>query len=155
MKLEEILQLIKSVQQFDIQELEVANENWKIRITRQASQTALPQVVVEPPAAPPVLNSPVADPKARQEEAEASSNHQYQEIISPMVGTFYRASAPDADPFVQVNDTVSHEQTVCIIEAMKLMNEIPAESTGRIVEILVENAQPVEYGQPLFLIEPV
>jgi acetyl-CoA carboxylase biotin carboxyl carrier protein len=76
-------------------------------------------------------------------------------ITSPMVGTFYRAPAPDADPYVEAGDSVEVGQTVCIVEAMKLMNEIESEVRGRIVQILVENAQPVEFGQKLFLIEPV
>ncbi|HKQ57669.1 MAG TPA: acetyl-CoA carboxylase biotin carboxyl carrier protein, partial [Candidatus Eisenbacteria bacterium] len=75
-------------------------------------------------------------------------------VTSPMVGTFYRAPAPDADPYIEVGDTVEVGQTVCIVEAMKLMNEIESEVKGRVVKILVENAQPVEYGQKLFLIEP-
>ena len=76
-------------------------------------------------------------------------------ITSPMVGTFYRAPAPDADPYVEVGDRVEVGQTVCIVEAMKLMNEIEAEVRGKIVKVLVENMQPVEYGQQLFLLEPV
>ena len=75
-------------------------------------------------------------------------------ITSPMVGTFYRAPAPDADPYVEVGDMVEVGQTVCIVEAMKLMNEIEAEARGRVVQILVENSHPVEFGQKLFLIEP-
>jgi acetyl-CoA carboxylase biotin carboxyl carrier protein len=75
-------------------------------------------------------------------------------ITSPMVGTFYRAPAPDADPYVESGDLVEVGQTVCIIEAMKLMNEIESEHRGRVVKVLVENAQPVEFGQKLFLIEP-
>jgi acetyl-CoA carboxylase biotin carboxyl carrier protein len=75
-------------------------------------------------------------------------------VTSPMVGTFYRAPAPDADPYIEVGDPVTVGQTVCIVEAMKLMNEIESEVKGRVVKILVENAQPVEYGQKLFLIEP-
>jgi acetyl-CoA carboxylase biotin carboxyl carrier protein len=75
-------------------------------------------------------------------------------IVSPMVGTFYRAPAPDADPYVEVGDMVEVGQTVCIVEAMKLMNEIESDFRGRVVRILVENAQPVEFGQKLFLIEP-
>ena len=75
-------------------------------------------------------------------------------IASPMVGTFYRAPAPDADPYVEVGDRVEVGQTVCIVEAMKLMNEIEAETRGRVVKILVENAQPVEFGQKLFLVQP-
>jgi acetyl-CoA carboxylase biotin carboxyl carrier protein len=79
----------------------------------------------------------------------------WKEIVAPMVGTFYRAPAPGAPPFVEVGDTVEPGQTVCIVEAMKLMNEITAEEKGIIKKILVENAEPVEYGQPLFLYEPI
>ena len=82
-------------------------------------------------------------------------NDKLRAITSPMVGTFYRAPAPDADPFLETGDTVELGQTVCIIEAMKLMNEIESELKGRVVQILVENAQPVEFGQKLFLVEPV
>ena len=77
-----------------------------------------------------------------------------QEICSPMVGTFYRSPSPDSAPFVQVGDEVEPGQTLCIIEAMKLMNEIEAEQRGRIAKVLAENGQPVEFGQPLFLLEP-
>ncbi len=87
--------------------------------------------------------------------AAASSTDHLTAITSPMVGTFYRAPAPDADPYVESGDTVEIGQTVCIVEAMKLMNEIESETRGRIVKILVENAQPVEFGQKLFLVEPV
>ena len=76
-------------------------------------------------------------------------------VVSPVVGTFYRAPAPEADPFVEVGTVVSPGQTLCIVEAMKIMNEIEAEIRGRVVEILVQNAQPVEYGQKLFLLEPL
>lgn len=94
-----------------------------------------------------------------QSKREASTDKEpevpYKEIVSPMVGTFFRAAAPDADPFVNEGEVVEKGQTVCIIEAMKLMNEIPMEEKGKIVKILVENTQSVEYGQVLFLYEPV
>jgi acetyl-CoA carboxylase biotin carboxyl carrier protein len=92
-----------------------------------------------------------ADSKTQEAEAKPTAN--LVPIKSPMVGTFYRAPAPDADPYVEESSTVSVGQTVCIVEAMKLMNEIESEVTGRIAKILVENAQPVEYGQTLFLVE--
>lgn len=84
-----------------------------------------------------------------------SADSHHKAITSPMVGTFYRSPAPDADPFVEVGDVVEVGQTVCIIEAMKLMNEIQAEVKGRVVQMVVDNAQPVEFGQKLFLIEPL
>jgi acetyl-CoA carboxylase biotin carboxyl carrier protein len=85
-------------------------------------------------------------------EAETSASNLY-EIKSPIVGTFYRAPAPDADPYIQVGDQVSEGSVLCIVEAMKLMNEIESDATGKIVKILVENATPVEYNQPLFLVD--
>jgi acetyl-CoA carboxylase biotin carboxyl carrier protein len=104
------------------------------------------------PEAAPVAREPVA---AEQRPAETLKNgKQMKEIKSPMVGTFYRAPAPGAPPFVEMNADVDVGQTVCIIEAMKLMNEIQSEARGRIARILVENASPVEYGQALFLVEP-
>jgi acetyl-CoA carboxylase biotin carboxyl carrier protein len=102
------------------------------------------------PAAPRAA-APAAESTATA--MEATNGHPA--ITSPMVGTFYRSPAPDADPFVEVGDVVEVGQTVCIIEAMKLMNEIEAETKGRVVKILVENAQPVEFGQRLFLLEPL
>ncbi|MEW6274252.1 MAG: acetyl-CoA carboxylase biotin carboxyl carrier protein [Bacillota bacterium] len=88
-------------------------------------------------------------------EAKEKGSIKFTEVVSPMVGTFYRAPAPDAPPFVQPGDIVQTGQTLCIIEAMKMMNEIKAEITGEIVEILVENGESVEYGQPLFYMKPV
>ena len=86
-------------------------------------------------------------------EAEAISKDNCLTITAPMVGTFYRAPAPDEEPYISVGDTILPGQTVCIIEAMKIMNEIQSEVKGRVVEILIENAEPVEYGQPLFILE--
>src|SRR5258708_6950757 len=96
-----------------------------------------------------------AAPVAAAPEGKVQSPDAYLvPVVSPMVGTFYRSPAPDADPYVELNSQVEIGQTVCIVEAMKLMNEIEAESRGRIVRILVENGQPVEYGQTLFLVDP-
>ncbi len=146
MGIDEILKLIEIIQETDVQELEVAKGDWKVRIARMMPAQA-PQGVSAPPAAP--------VPVAAVEAVTAVSNSSHVEIVSPMVGTFYRAPEPDADSFVNENDKVAPGQTMCIIEAMKLMNPIQSEIKGRVVEILVENAQPVEYGQPLFLLEPV
>jgi len=100
--------------------------------------------------APPAVPTGVLSPAAA-EEAPPSAN--VYEVRSPMVGTFYRAPSPDAESYVEVGDSVSIGQTMCIVEAMKLMNEIESETSGKIVKILVENAQPVEYNQTLFLVE--
>jgi acetyl-CoA carboxylase biotin carboxyl carrier protein len=95
-----------------------------------------------------------AAPGPAPTEAPPEDTSRYATIVAPMVGTFYRAPAPDADPYVEVGQTIEIGQTVCIVEAMKLMNEIESDVRGRVVEILVENAQPVEYGQILFHIDP-
>ena len=118
-------------------------------IPQQPAQPAQASQPSGPPAAAEVPAKPEPAPSA---ESEVPSN--LRQILSPMVGTFYRAPSPDANPFVKVGDRVSEETVLCIIEAMKLMNEIKAETAGRIVKILVENAHPVEFNQPLFLIEP-
>jgi acetyl-CoA carboxylase biotin carboxyl carrier protein len=98
-------------------------------------------------------NPAAAAPPAPEVTAPAETT-QHQEVTSPMVGTFYRAPAPDADPYVEVGDHVRVGQTLCILEAMKLMNELEAEVSGTVMEIVVENAEPVEYGQVLFRIRP-
>jgi acetyl-CoA carboxylase biotin carboxyl carrier protein len=151
--LAQIRQLIRLVQRTGIGELEVSSGDRTVRI---ATQSHLPKNVGFSPlvAAP----APAAERPAPAAGSTAPSSGSGAEtlaaIVSPMVGTFYRAPAPDADPYVEVGDLVEVGQTVCIIEAMKLMNEIESEFRGRVVRIPVENAQPVEFGQKLFLIEP-
>lgn len=148
----ELRALIKLVQRTGIGEIELESNGRSVRISAQggggtwvAAPAAAPMPVSAAPAA--AAAAPAAAPAA------AASNHKA--VTSPMVGTFYRSPAPDADPFVEVGDLVEVGQTVCIIEAMKLMNEIEADVKGRVVQILLDNAQPVEFGQKLFLIEPV
>jgi oxaloacetate decarboxylase alpha subunit len=148
----EIRRLIRLVQRTGIGELEIQSGGRTVRIAAQAGGpvavglSALPGG--PPPAAPAASGpAPAAAAPAPTEDLVA--------ITSPMVGTFYRAPAPDADPYVESGDMVEVGQTVCIVEAMKLMNEIESEVKGRITKILVENAQPVEFGQKLFLVEPV
>jgi acetyl-CoA carboxylase biotin carboxyl carrier protein len=151
--LTEIRQLIRLVQRTGIGELEVSSGDRTVRI---AAQPHLPVNVGLSPAA--AVSALAAEKPAAAAAGTAPPAPQGTEslapITSPMVGTFYRAPAPDADPYVEVGDMVEMGQTVCIIEAMKLMNEIESEHRGRVVKILAENAQPVEYGQKLFLIEP-
>jgi len=144
-ELAELRQLIRLVQRTGIGELEVSSGGRTVRISAHGAAPAVNsghQVANAAAVAPP---APAKPPEADHLKA----------ITSPMVGTFYRAPAPDADPYVEVGTSVEVGQTVCIIEAMKLMNEIESEVKGRIVQILVENAQPVEFGQKLFLVEPV
>jgi acetyl-CoA carboxylase biotin carboxyl carrier protein len=151
--LTEVRQLIRLVQRTGIGELEVSSGGRTVRISANAG---VPLGV----AASPVMTSapPPASGRAGQNDASppaAPAAEHHVAITSPMVGTFYRAPAPDADPYVEVGDMVEVGQTVCIIEAMKLMNEIESEVRGRVVKLLVDNAQPVEFGQRLFLVEPV
>ena len=143
-ELSELKRLIDLVQSTGIGELEVTSGGKTIRIA--AASGVVPGASVAAPA-------PAATPAAVAPAAPAATGSEPVAITSPMVGTFYRAPAPDADPYIEVGDTVTVGQTVCIVEAMKLMNEIESEVKGRVVKILVENAQPVEYGQKLFLVE--
>jgi oxaloacetate decarboxylase alpha subunit len=150
--LAEIRRLIRLVQKTGIGELELTSSGRTVRI---AANSAVAEGVViasrgtPAPAAPTGATVPAA---TAAPPAPAAETHVA--ITSPMVGTFYRAPAPDADPYIEVGDMVEIGQTVCIVEAMKLMNEIESEIKGRVTRILVENAQPVEFGQKLFLVEP-
>jgi len=149
MDLRKLKKLIDLVQESGIAELEITEGEEKGRIARGG------QVTVAPAGAPGQVaaSAPAPAPAAAREAAHAEpAAEQGHAMKAPMVGTFYRASAPDAAPFVEVGQTVREGQTVCIIEAMKLMNEIEADASGTVVAILVENGQPVEYGQPLFII---
>jgi acetyl-CoA carboxylase biotin carboxyl carrier protein len=149
--LAEIRQLIRLVQRTGIGELEVSSGDRTVRI---AAQSQHPANAGFSPAAMAFAPAPERPAAAGAASSAPQATENLAIIASPMVGTFYRAPAPDADPYVEVGDLVEMGQTVCIIEAMKLMNEIESECRGRVVKILVENAQPVEFGQKLFLIEP-
>ncbi len=157
MDLRKLKTLIDLVQQSGIAELEITEGEEKVRISRGVP-TALAHPVPQPGtvyvAAPPAGQMMTADAgQASSATAlEASAEPEGHVVKSPMVGTFYRSAAPDAKPFVDLGDTVKAGDTVCIIEAMKLLNEIEADADGVVKEILVENGQPVEYGQPLFVI---
>ncbi|WP_219836440.1 acetyl-CoA carboxylase biotin carboxyl carrier protein [Paenibacillus sp. R14(2021)] len=157
-KLSEIKELIKLVDGTSVHELEIENEGARLLI-RKPGKTEVVNVQAAPiPTytqayqAPAGAIQPAAAPAAEAPQASARDN--YHAIVSPMVGTFYRASSPDKAPFVNVGDRINDKSIVCILEAMKLMNELEAEVRGEIVEILVENGQLVEYGQPLFLVKP-
>ena len=143
----EIRRLADLLRDYGLTEVEVEREGVRVRLRREpAAPAAAPSagsVVAAPAAASPVVSA-----------APAASEAHLLTIEAPMVGTFYRAPSPDAQPFVRDGDRVKKGQVVCIIEAMKLMNEIESKVAGRVVKVLVENTQPVEYGQPLFLLEP-
>jgi acetyl-CoA carboxylase biotin carboxyl carrier protein len=153
-KFEEICELIELVGSSGVASVEVEHAGSRVRIEGQTQA-----VTLAPAAAPVAVASPqpVADTSAA-EPAETESATPEEEnlhpITSPIVGTFYRAPNPDADPYVKVGDFVEQGQTLCIVEAMKLMNEIECDINGTIVRVLPENAQPVEYGENLFLVRP-
>lgn len=159
-KLSEIKELIKLVDQTSVSELEIENEGARLQI-RKPGKTEVVNVQTAPithtytqaalhAAAPPAAAPQPAAEEAVQAKAPAQDLHS---ITSPMVGTFYSAPSPEAAPFVKAGDRVSEKTVVCILEAMKLMNELEAEVSGEIVEVLVKNGQLVEYGQPLFLVK--
>jgi acetyl-CoA carboxylase biotin carboxyl carrier protein len=129
----------------DLAELEVESGGLRVRVVRRHAPAAV---------APLAVATPTALPQAEVLERAAEAVAGTVTIEAPMVGTFYRATNPETAPFVSEGDTIKEGQTLCIIEAMKLMNEIESKLSGRVVKILVENAQPVEFGQPLFLVEP-
>ncbi|WP_206999327.1 acetyl-CoA carboxylase biotin carboxyl carrier protein [Trinickia mobilis] len=155
MDLRKLKTLIDLVSESGISELEVTEGEGKVRIVKNAPPVYVqspPSYVPQITAAAPAAAVPSEAPAAASAAASAAAAPQGHVVTSPMVGTFYRAPSPGADPFVQVGDTVKEGQTICIIEAMKLLNEIECDKAGVIKEILVENGQAVEYGQPLFVI---
>ena len=159
MDLREIQALIKFVSTNAVDEVEISQKDFKLLIRKNPAQVvtatvAAPvaqQVIAAPVAAPAAAAAPVATPAASAEKPAADN---LITIKSPMVGTFYRSANPESPAFVNVGDEVKPGKVVCIIEAMKLFNEIESEISGKIVKVLVDNASPVEYDQPLFLVEP-
>ena len=152
MDIRKIKKLIELVEESGIAELEITEGEESVRINRHSSAPmAAPVHYAAAPAAAPVA-APAAAPVAAEESAApaVASGHQ---VKSPMVGTFYRASSPDAASYVEVGDTVSVGDTLCIVEAMKMMNQIEADKSGVVTAILVEDGQPVEFDQPLVVIE--
>ncbi len=145
MDLRKLKTLIELVESSGIGELEIQEGEERVRITRAAPT---PTVMVQAPAGAPA----VAPASVAAEVAPALPEPEGHVVKSPMVGTFYRAAAPGAKPFVEVGDSVETGDTLCVVEAMKLMNEIEADASGTVKQILVENGQPVEFGQPLVLI---
>lgn len=158
MKAKEIRDLIDFISASGLEEVNIETEEFKINIKRSpnmtisATPTSAPVVVPSPAFAPaPVAERSTEAPKA---EATPSSEANLITIKSPMIGTFYLAPNPDSPPLIKIGDTVKPGDKVCIIEAMKLFNEIESEVSGKIVKVLVDNATPVEYDQPLFLVDP-
>jgi acetyl-CoA carboxylase biotin carboxyl carrier protein len=157
MDLRKLKKLIDLVQESGIAELEITEGEEKVKIVKGGEATVTPLAPATAPAKPaagaaaPAPATPAAPAAGAAPEAPAAPSGHV--VKAPMVGTFYRSASPEAKPFVEVGQNVKSGETVCIIEAMKLMNEIEADATGMIKAILVENGQPVEYGQPLFIIE--
>ena len=164
MDIEEIKKLMEMMQERDVIELEIKNASGELRLVRENQRVAVqPQTVVvaaPPPHMDPSLASsqmvspPVASAHPQSAETDLSQLRGLA-IPSPMVGTFYRSANPDAKPYVEIGSVVETGEVVCIVEAMKMMNEIQSEIRGRVVKIMAENGKPVEYGQPLFLLDPL
>lgn len=153
MNLKELKELIEMLKDTDISELEIERSGVKVRLRKGGDVTFHPSMprMEYPPAA--IVAPAVPEAPAPAEKAAELKINQIK-VTSPIVGTFYRSSSPEKPAYVEIGDVVKKSQVLCIIEAMKLMNEIESETAGKIVQILVENGQPVEYGQPLFVIEP-
>lgn len=172
MTYKEITELVKLINKTNLTEFKLKQGEFEISVRTEkynrtkTTQVVAPQQQIVPVAAPampavapmpapapaPEPAAPAAAPKAEAPKAESKGN--YLEVKSPIVGTFYRSPTPEKGPFVKVGDSISVGQTVCIVEAMKLFNEIESEVAGKIVKVMVEDAQPVEYDQVLFLVEP-
>lgn len=166
MKLNEIQDLIKFVAKSGVSEVELETKDVKIVIKTPAGKSkeqVVVQTVAAAPVAQPVIQTaapvvqqaaPVTETKTPAANNGGTDESKYVTIKSPMIGTFYRSSSPDKPPFVNVGDEIGAGKTVCIIEAMKLFNEIESDVKGKIVKVLVNDATPVEYDQPLFLVDP-
>lgn len=157
MNLNEIQDLIKFVAKSGVSEVEIERKDFKIIIKAEVKFKAIEQPMIVQATAPAVAAPIAAAPVAATPIAaapEANEDDKYIVVKSPMIGTFYRSAGPDKEAFVNVGGTISKGDTICIIEAMKLFNEIEAEISGKIVKVLVDDSSPVEYDQPLFLVDP-
>lgn len=162
MQLKEIQDLIKLVSKSDVSEVSLEKKDFKLTIKSESPEKE--QVIVQAAAPAPVVSAPApapaaptaapAAPAAPAEASPAGDDSNYVTIKSPMIGTFYRKSAPDKPSFVEVGDSVKPGDVLCIVEAMKLFNEIESELSGTIVKVLVDDNSPIEYDQPLFLVDP-
>jgi acetyl-CoA carboxylase biotin carboxyl carrier protein len=150
MNLKEIRALLELFREYGLTEVEVERSGERVRVRREAAApvAAAPAVGLTPAPATTAHTAPTSEPVREDRRQHLVT------VEAPMVGTFYRAASPEADPYVREGDSIKEGQVLCIIEAMKLMNEIESKVAGRVIRILAENGQPVEYGQPLFLIEP-
>lgn len=156
---QELQELLGAISQTDITELVLKNDDFELTVRKEKGVVAVPQMTVSPQTAETITNTAPAPPPTTEAPAATSASpkvddKKWVDITSPMVGTFYAAPAPDEDPFVSVGDRINKGDTVCIIEAMKLMNEIEGEVSGQIMEIAVQNGEPVEFGQVLMRVDP-
>ena len=147
MDLSKLKTLIELVSESSVSELEITEAEGKIRIVKGGAAPAAAPAYVPPPVVQAVAPAPAPAPQDEPPQERGFV------VKAPMVGTFYRASSPGASPFIEVGQSVKEGDTLCIIEAMKILNEIESEKSGTVTKVLVENGQPVEYGQPLFVIE--
>ncbi len=163
MNIKEIQDLIKFVAKSGVSQVDIEQKDFKITIKSDSPEREEKQIIVQaapaPAAAPaPVAAAPVSAPAPAATpapaEGQSADDSKYVTVKSPIIGTFYRSPGPDKDPFINVGDTIAVGDTVCIIEAMKLLNEIESEVSGKIVKVLVDDSSPVEYDQPLFLVDP-
>jgi acetyl-CoA carboxylase biotin carboxyl carrier protein len=154
MDLSYVKKLIKLLSESDVDEIEIEEEGKKVRLVKHLNNSIGSAPVFAPQ--PTQVIAPSAPPApSGTKPVEPSTQSKLHEIKSPIVGTFYKAPAPDAAPFVEVGSAIQPGTTLCIVEAMKLMNEIESDVSGKVARIMVENGQPIEYGQVLFLIEPL
>jgi len=163
MNIKEIQDLIKFVAKSGVSQVDIEQKDFKITIKSDSPEREEKQIIVQaapaPAAAPaPVAAAPISAPAPAATpapaEEQSADDSKYVTVKSPIIGTFYRSPGPDKDPFINVGDTIAVGDTVCIIEAMKLFNEIESEVSGKIVKVLVDDSSPVEYDQPLFLVDP-
>lgn len=154
MKMDEIRELIQLMEESNLEELEFEQEGIRLSLKKPLSSSVQRvKDTVQPVQSTPVQIPPAQPTEPQQASEPEADGESLHKIVSPMVGTFYQAPSPDAAPYVQSGDRVNPKTIVCIVEAMKLMNEIEAEVEGEIVKVLVENGQLVEFGQPLFLVK--
>lgn len=153
MNTNEIRDLIDFISQSGLNEVNIETKELKLHVKREPDQKVFKSTPVQVAAALPAVAAAPTSP-AKTDKPAAAAGKKTLEIKSPMIGTFYRTANPDSPPFASVGDTISKGQTVCIIEAMKLFNEIESEVSGTIVKVMVENSSPVEYDQVLFVVEP-
>lgn len=160
MELDDIKRLMELMEEKGVVELEIKNASGEIRLVREnhrAPVQAAPVLAVSPPITAALSTQTVIAPPLppSEETPTPAAQSRGTAIPSPMVGTFYRSPSPDAKPYVDIGSVVEIGEVVCIVEAMKMMNEIQSEIRGRVIKIMAENGKPVEYGQPLFLLEPL